>query len=97
MPRVTYKPFMLSVIMMNVFMLNVIMLGVVAPNKLKAIFASVVRNFSFINFFCLRSVESPFCIFLSKILKKMQSCGGFVGWKLKLSSNFSCVKICKTY
>ncbi len=95
MPRVTYKPFMLSVIMMNVFLLSVIMLSVVAPNKLKAIFASVVRNFSFVNLLCLRSFESPFCILFVTNIEKLQSCGGSVERKLELSSNFSLVQICK--
>jgi hypothetical protein len=67
MPRVTYKTFMLSVIMLNVFLLSVIMLGVVGPNKLKAIFASVVRIFSFVKFFCLCSVKVLFVFHLSQI------------------------------
>ncbi len=33
MPRVTNKPFMLSVVMLNVAMLNVVMLNVMAPRK----------------------------------------------------------------
>jgi hypothetical protein len=33
MLSVTYKPFMLSLVMLNVVMLSVVMLGVVAPRQ----------------------------------------------------------------
>ncbi len=47
MPNVTYKPFMLSVIMLSVVMLNVIMLSVVAP---RIIMQSAIFSFQALAF-----------------------------------------------